>query len=257
MKIFLIRHGDPDYEHDTLTEKGHREAALLAEKMAGIPVKDFYVSPLGRARDTAGYTLKKTGREAKVLDWLEEFWAIVDVNDSPELQKAYPDTDKKDGRYGGRIVWDMLPGYWTEHPEYFTRDGWRNSEVAEHSNMIQRYDWVTGELDKLLAEYGYVREGSHYRVERESEEAIVLFCHFGVSCVLLSHLWGISPFLLWHELALAPTSVTALVTEEREQGVASFRATGVGDISHLYAGNEKPSFSARFCETYGNWEERH
>lgn len=31
MRILLIRQGDPDYEHDTLTEKGHREAALFAE----------------------------------------------------------------------------------------------------------------------------------------------------------------------------------------------------------------------------------
>ena len=33
MRLLIIRHGDPDYAHDTLTEKGHREAALLAEKM--------------------------------------------------------------------------------------------------------------------------------------------------------------------------------------------------------------------------------
>lgn len=31
MRILLIRHGDPDYVRDTLTEKGHREAALLGE----------------------------------------------------------------------------------------------------------------------------------------------------------------------------------------------------------------------------------
>ena len=31
MRILLIRHGDPDYDNDTLTEKGRREAALLAE----------------------------------------------------------------------------------------------------------------------------------------------------------------------------------------------------------------------------------
>ena len=28
MKILLIRHGDPDYEHDTLTEQGWVEAAV-------------------------------------------------------------------------------------------------------------------------------------------------------------------------------------------------------------------------------------
>ena len=32
MRLILIRHGDPDYEHDTLTSKGRREAALLAER---------------------------------------------------------------------------------------------------------------------------------------------------------------------------------------------------------------------------------
>ena len=31
MRIIFVRHGDPDYEHDTLTEKGHREAALLGK----------------------------------------------------------------------------------------------------------------------------------------------------------------------------------------------------------------------------------
>lgn len=56
MKLLLIRHGDPDYTIDSLTEKGHREAQLLAEKMKNVPVKDFYVSPLGRARGDADYT---------------------------------------------------------------------------------------------------------------------------------------------------------------------------------------------------------
>ena len=33
MRILIIRHGDPDYTNDTLTEKGHKEASLLAEKL--------------------------------------------------------------------------------------------------------------------------------------------------------------------------------------------------------------------------------
>ena len=53
MKILLIRHGDPDYEHDTLTEQGWREAELLAQRMKTIPVDGFYLSPLGRAQATA------------------------------------------------------------------------------------------------------------------------------------------------------------------------------------------------------------
>ena len=34
MKIIFIRHGDPDYVNDTLTEKGMREAKLLAKRVA-------------------------------------------------------------------------------------------------------------------------------------------------------------------------------------------------------------------------------
>ena len=31
MKLLIIRHADPDYEIDSLTETGHREARLLAD----------------------------------------------------------------------------------------------------------------------------------------------------------------------------------------------------------------------------------
>ena len=84
-----------------------------------------------------------------------------------------------------------------------------------------------------------------------------MFCHFGISCVLLSHLWNVSPFVLWHSLVLAPTSVSEVTTEEREKGIAYFRGQRLGDISHLYMGKEQPSFAARFCQTYGSEDERH
>ena len=59
MKLILVRHGDPDYTLDSLTEKGWHEAEILAERISTFDVDDFYCSPLGRARDTAYCTLKK------------------------------------------------------------------------------------------------------------------------------------------------------------------------------------------------------
>lgn len=257
MRILLIRHGDPDYVHDTLTEKGHREAALLAESAERLGLGECFVSPLGRAQDTAAYSLKKTGKTAQILDWLREFPALTDINRSEELQRAYPDTKTAEKGFQKRIVWDMVPSYLSAHPEYWTADGWRNSRVAECGDMVSVYDSVIKGLDGFLAEHGYVREGSHYRVEKENTETVTFFCHFGVTCAVLSHLWNVSPFILWHSFGLAPTSVTELVTEEREQGTACFRGLRIGDISHLYAGGEKPSFACRFCETYSNAEQRH
>ena len=62
MEILIVRHGDPDYERDSLTYKGIEEARLLAERLSKLEVTDFYCSPLGRAQKTASYTLDKTGR---------------------------------------------------------------------------------------------------------------------------------------------------------------------------------------------------
>lgn len=50
MKILIIRHGDPDYTIDSLTEKGKTEAELLSDRISKMDIKKFYVSPLGRAR---------------------------------------------------------------------------------------------------------------------------------------------------------------------------------------------------------------
>ena len=52
MKLLIIRHGEPDYAHDTLTEKGWREALYLAERIAPLRVKHYYVSPLRPAPGT-------------------------------------------------------------------------------------------------------------------------------------------------------------------------------------------------------------
>ncbi len=256
MRLLFIRHGDPDYVHDTLTEKGHREAALLAERAPGMNLGSCYVSPLGRAQATAEYSMKKLGLTAETLGWLKEFPARIDLNEFPELCSAYPNAEKKDGVYSPRIVWDVVPSYWAEHGGCMDASGWRECGICRSSDTVETYDYVTAEFDRFLAERGYVRDGRCYRVEKENKETLTFFCHFGITCVFLSHLWGLSPFLLWHSLALAPTSVTEIVTEERQQGIACFRGLKLGDVSHLTLGGEPVSTSARFCEVYSD-SDRH
>ena len=68
MKILFIRHGDPDYEHDSVTEKGAREIELLADRLVKLDITQFYCSPLGRAKKTAEATLRRLNREAIVYD---------------------------------------------------------------------------------------------------------------------------------------------------------------------------------------------
>lgn len=241
MKLLIIRHGDPDYSIDSLTPKGWREAEILSERIAPLNVKDYYVSPLGRARDTASFTLRKAGREAEVLPWLREYDVRIDDHE----------TGAK------RIPWDMLPADWTTVPEYYKKDEWYSVPIMKSADMKAGLQAVWDGLDGILARHGYVRENNIYRAENPNEDTLVFFCHFGVQCVMLGHLLGISPMVLWHGLMTAPTAVTTLCTEERRGGIASFRASAIGDISHLYAKGEPPAFAGRFCETFTNAEQRH
>jgi len=241
MKILIIRHADPDYAKDSLTEKGWREAELLSDRLSAMDIKEFYVSPLGRARDTANVTLQKMNRTAEILPWLREFPGYI-----------YDETLGRE-----RICWDFLPQDWTIINEYYNKDLWHMVPAMKNGNVIAEAQKVFEGLDKIIEKNGYVREGNLYRAVNPNRDIIAIFCHFGVECVILSHLLGISPVVLWHGFCAAPSSVTTLVTEERRKGIAYFRMTAFGDISHLYAAGEEPSFSARFCETYDNFDERH
>lgn len=241
MKLIIIRHGDPDYSIDSLTDKGWKEAEFLSNRIVPLNAKAFYVSPLGRARDTASVTLNKLNIEAEILPWIREFHApIIDENTKKE-----------------RIPWDWLPADWTAIENFYHNNLWHKVPVIETADVYSEALRVYNGLDDLLKRHGYEREGKIYRALRSNTDTIVLFCHFGVECVMLGHLLGISPMILWHGFCAAPTSVTTLVTEERRKGIASFRMSSFGDISHLYAVGEQPAFAGRFCETYDNMKERH
>ena len=124
MKLIIIRHGDPDYEHDTLTPKGVREAKLLSERISKLDVKAFYCSPLGRAQDTASYTLDKMNRSAQTLPWLCEFEGKI--------------------LSGLKYVscWDRLPSEWTKYPEHYDYNEWYNSKIMRHGNVERKYKTV-------------------------------------------------------------------------------------------------------------------
>lgn len=239
MRLLIVRHGDPDYSIDSLTPTGWVEAELLSHRLSKLDVKEFYVSPLGRARDTAKATLEKMGRSAIVKPWLREL-------DSPREVQAQ-----------GQELWDWLPQDWTVHPDFYDRDKWWQVPIFREAGVEAMVREIWEGLDALLAEHGYVREGNLYRVERANEDTLVFVCHFGLECVLLSRLLGISPMVLWHGTCAAPTSVTTVVTEERRKGTASFRMSAFGDISHLYVADQPPAFAARFCECYDNMDQRH
>ncbi len=244
MKLYFIRHGDPDYEKDSLTEKGFREAKLLADYLCktDFHIDHCYVSPLGRAKDTAHFTLERLGIHASEQEWLQEFPSRI----------WRPDREDKK-----MICWDWLPADWTVNDDFYSYTHWMDNERMEEGGVGAEYRRVTDAFAALLKEHGYVKDGRVFRAEIANNDTLVFFCHFGVTCVMLSYLLSISPMVLWHGFVAAPTSITKVITEERRKGTAIFRVTEYADITHLKTANEPPAFAARFCECFDNEDERH
>ena len=232
MEVWIVRHADPDYEHDSITKKGEREAELLAERLVKTEFSAVYCSPLGRARKTASYYLEKTGKTAETLDWLREFEGSVECED------------------GRMQCWDRLPDYWTKIDDYYSYEKWLDVELMKNGDVKRHYEKVKNGVDELFKKHGYVKCGRIYDAVKPNHDRIILFCHFGVEAVILSRIFSVSPMIIWHNFVALPTSVTRLASVEREEGKAIFNAIQFGDLSHLYAGNEKPSFQARYCECY-------
>lgn len=234
MRLLFVRHAEPDYVNDALTPKGHVEAELLSRRLSQLDVKDFYSSPLGRARLTAQYTLDKAGRSAQVLPWLAEFRGHI--------------TDEKTGKV--RIPWDFMPRDWANESLFYEKAKWLDAPMMQTGNAAQIYQETSIGIDEVLAEHGYHRQDMIYRCENNNSSTLVFFCHFGISMAILSHLCGISAVALWQCFCAQPSSVTTVITEERAPGEVFFRCMQLGDTSHLYAGDEPWSTAGLFSECY-------
>ncbi len=224
MKFLIIRHGEPNYEIDSLTEKGKVEAALLGKKLDKIQLDDVYVSPLGRAKLTAEIALKNKNVVKNEREWLQEFC----------------------------YLWDRMPSEYEKNKELCEGKSWLKETPFATPEVSARYEALRKGLDEILFKHGYKKNGALYEAFAPSYDTVALFCHYGVECVILSYLLNVSPYIFFQSFCALPTSVTTVVTEEREKGKAIFRLLSFGDLSHLYAGNEEPSFAARFAEIYGN-----
>ena len=53
MLFYYVRHGDPIYNPDSLTEFGHAQAEALAKRLSILGFDKIYASSSNRARQTA------------------------------------------------------------------------------------------------------------------------------------------------------------------------------------------------------------
>lgn len=239
MRLIFIRHGDPNYEIDSLTPKGWKEADLLAQRIKTWPAMEYFVSPLGRAQDTARICLEPLGITPTTLPWIQEFHHPV----------YHPDQDITHG------PWDFYPSYWTEEEKYYNPKLWGTTKIMAEADIQNKYETIRTAFDNLLENYGFKREKKYYTTKHTSadddkEKSLVFFCHFGITALIMSHLLNISPLVMLQSFFMPPTALTILASEERVIGEAAFRTQVMGDTSHLLQGGEKVSASGYYTSVF-------
>lgn len=259
MRIIFVRHAEPDYNCDGLTENGKKEAEAVGIRASKWNVDRFYVSPMGRANDTIAPTLRLTGRTATTIPWLREY--------SYRVEKAH-------GKAG--VCWDFIPSDWANNPIMYTADKWLDIEPFCQNPEIKEIYYASRKgLDDILKDYGYIRNGNYFINEKspknkqimstcvdpkthygdtipdsDNGETIVFFCHFGITCLMLSHLINIPFPVLAQGTIIPPTGVTVVTSEERWDNEAFFRLQSLGDVSHLKEAGLPTSSAGAFFHVF-------
>ena len=222
MRIVFVRHGEPDYRNDCLTETGKIQARQAAVRLREEGIEQIFSSPLGRAQETAAAASEELGLPVQTLDFMRELhWGSIDGE--PLFHNGHPwDIADELARQG----WNLNRTDWAENP-YF-----KNNVVTENVRLVEE------NIDKWLASLGYIREGFYYRcaLPDNSQRTVALFSHGGSSAAAMGHILNL-PFpyacALFH---LEFTGITTLRLD-RNPGAVSLPCLELGnDGRHIRTG---------------------
>ena len=178
MRLILVRHGEPNYEQDCLTELGHKQAGIVAKRLLEENIQKIYCSPQGRAQQTAQPFAKLSG--IGTIHTMEFMREIRYGREDALYQSGNPWVCAIDLMHRGANL--QVPN-WRELPEFID-----NTATVDIEKVMKG-------TDEWLASLGYEREGLYYRCTTKDDEkrVFVLFSHGGSSTALLSRVLNI-PF---------------------------------------------------------------
>ena len=229
MRLIFVRHGEPDYKNDCLTENGILQAKATAKRLKQEKISAVYASPMGRALQTASFTAGQQGLEVTQLPFMHEIdWGTTSA--AAEEGREVP--------YDGH-PWTLACKLLTEEPQYIGSDAWREHPYFRDNRLLAEYRKVSAGLDAFLAEHGLKRRGREYICSRFGnpedpfDENIALFAHGGSGAVLFAHLLNLPlPFVLTAlPYGVCSISIFALWPEQSE--VVIPRLEIFNDMGHL------------------------
>ncbi len=221
MILFYLRHGQPIYNPDSLTEFGHQQAQALVKRMAECKPDKIYASSSNRAIQTAEPTARFFGKSIEILDWCNELYAW----------------DEFTAEFAGKKTWAF---YHKETRELFNssavrklgKDWYLYPGLEKYEKGINR---IQRETDAFMLQLGYQHdhETNIYVPVRPNNDRIALFAHQGFGVAFLSCLLDIPYPLFSTHFEMGHTGMTVIEFSGTEQTVPT--VLQLSNDSHLFA----------------------
>lgn len=223
MLFFYLRHGDPIYVPDSLTELGIEQAEALSKRLTLFGLNKIYSSTSNRAIMTAKPTCEKLGLEPELLDFANEHYAFSELSFIDNGEKRWLFQHPRIvNLFNDKQIIDM-GDKWFEHPEF------------SDYNFKQGMERIAVESDKFFKDLGYerVQGTAKYKVVKSNDQRVALFAHQGFGIAFLSHLLNIPYPAFSTRFDISHTGMTVIEFEEFE-GYTVPRVLTLSSDSHLY-----------------------
>lgn len=234
MLLFYIRHGDPIYNPDSLTELGKKQADALVKRMAECNPDKIYVSSSNRAIMTAEPTVRFLGKEPEILDWCNEnhAWRELTVT-TEDGKRKWCFQDEATCKLLASNEVRQLDRQWYEHPQF------ANTRFKEGIHRIQR------ETDQFMLSLGYRHDSERngYIAERPNDDRIALFAHQGFGLAFLSCLLDVPYPLMTLHFDMGHSGMT--VIEFKGDDFVIPKALQVANDSHIFAAGMSTDYQNR------------
>ena len=219
MRIILVRHGDPDYVKNCLTELGKKQAAICAERLMGEGIEEIYSSSMGRAVETAQAFSERSGiTPIHTLDFMQE------------IRFGYGEALYESGN-----PWEEVDRM-GEEGEEINDPSWHDWPFFRENAATPNVDMIAEETDKWLAGLGYERDGLYYRCKREDgkEHTVVLFAHGGSGTAMMARILNLPFPYLCAIVRMEHTAITVLKMDSRPESRAMPVVELLCDARHIH-----------------------
>ena len=238
MIFYYVRHGEPIYDPDCLTETGHKQAKALVKRFSEYGLDEVYASTSTRAMQTAQPTCDALKKDMILLPWANEgrAWELFTV------------PKNEGGRTWSFAHNETISNFRKEQVRSLGKK-WYEHELFADTTFKEGVQTVDKNCDEFFESLGYRRdrENNCYICLGENKKRVALFAHQGFGMAFFSSVLDViyPVFATTFDMQHSGVSVIYFNDKAKEGDVVFPKLLQLSNDSHL--------FSEGVYRDYHNW----